>query len=268
MGKPKIFVIYYSTYGHVQTLAQAVMNGLLKGGQVDVEMYQITETLPADVLEKMHAADKQNIPEITADKLPEADGFVFGFPTRFGTAPAQVKTFFDSTGKLWSEGALAGKPVGLFFSTASQHGGQEATAFTFMPHFAHHGMIYVPLGYASDKMSDNATPMGGSPWGSGTIAGVTGELQPSVNELDIAEIQGERFASVAAKLAVSKPAAPKPGDGQTHAAPGPAPASADAPSSDAAAAAAAQPQPDASAKQRGGRMGKLVAKFKHLFSSS
>ncbi|KAJ2397552.1 hypothetical protein GGI23_003493 [Coemansia sp. RSA 2559] len=249
MGKAKIFVIFYSTYGHVQTLAQAVMNGLLKDGKVDVEMYQIPETLSADVLEKLHAPPKQNIPEITADKLVEADGFVFGFPTRFGMAPAQVKAFFDSTGKLWSEGALAGKPVGLFFSTASQHGGQEATAFTFMPHFAHHGMIYVPLGYASEKMGDNSAPSGGSPWGSSTIAGSNGERRPSLQELDIAEIQGERFAAVAAKLAAPLKAARQNDVQQT-----------DQP--------VAQAQPEEPAKRQGGRMSRLAAKFKNLFISN
>ncbi|KAJ1888808.1 hypothetical protein LPJ81_006248 [Coemansia sp. IMI 209127] len=222
-------------------------------------MYQITETLSADVLEKMHAPPKQNIPEITADKLVEADGFVFGFPTRFGTAPAQVKAFFDSTGKLWAEGALAGKPVGLFFSTASQHGGQEATAFTFMPHFAHHGMIYVPLGYASEKMFDNSVPSGGSPWGSSTIAGPSGERQPLVQELAIAEIQGERFAAVAAKLAAPL----KAGQQKDQ------PAQAQAQQTDQQTdQQAAQAQPEVPAKHQGSRMGRLAAKFKNLFSSN
>ncbi|KAI7824453.1 NAD(P)H:quinone oxidoreductase, type IV, partial [Kickxella alabastrina] len=194
--KPKIFVIYYSTYGHVHTLAQAVTKGLLKSDAVDVELYQIAETLTDDVLDKMHAAPKSNLPIITPEKLAEADGFLLGFPTRFGVAPAQVKAFFDSTGKLWSSGALVGKPAGIFFSTGSQHGGQESTAYSFLPHFVHHGIIYVPLGYASPLMFDNSSVIGGSAWGAGTIAGPDGSLQPKAQELEIAETQGANFARV------------------------------------------------------------------------
>ncbi|KAJ2178725.1 hypothetical protein GGF45_002724, partial [Coemansia sp. RSA 551] len=113
MAKPKIFVIYYSTYGHVHTMAQSIMKGVMKNENVDVEMYQFPETLGDDVLEKMHAAPKPNVPVIDVDKLAEADGFLFGFPTRFGAAPAQVKSFFDATGQLWSKGALVGKSAGL-----------------------------------------------------------------------------------------------------------------------------------------------------------
>ncbi|KAJ1646971.1 hypothetical protein LPJ64_001592 [Coemansia asiatica] len=217
-SKPKIFVIYYSTYGHVHTIAQAITKGLLKTNTVDAELFQIPETLPADVLEKMHAAPRANVPEITPEKLTEADGFLFGFPTRFGVAPAQVKSFFDATGKLWSKGALQGKPAGLFFSTASQHGGQESTAYTFLSHFAHHGLVYVPLGYASPHMFDNESVVGSSPWGAGTIAGPDGSLQPSVMELEIAETQGEKFAQVAVKLfntaagASVNPGAPVPAE--------------------------------------------------------
>ncbi|KAJ2510801.1 hypothetical protein H4217_007686 [Coemansia sp. RSA 1939] len=272
MAKAKVFVIYYSTYGHVQTLAQAVMKGVLKSGEVDAEIYQISETLSDDVLEKMNAAEKLNVPEITAEKLVEADGFLFGFPTRFGTAPAQVKAFFDSTGKLWSQGALAGKPVGLFFSTASQHGGQEATAFSFMPHFAHHGMVYVSLGYPSDQMRDNSAVMGGSPWGCGTVAGPNGERTPQVSELDIATIQGEKFAVVAAKLA-----APASATDQAAAAAVPAAAQAEAQAEAPAPTEQGKTQQDAGAQQTaaqeppakregGGRVKKAVAKLKSLFS--
>ncbi|KAJ1901225.1 hypothetical protein LPJ66_000939 [Kickxella alabastrina] len=205
--KPKIFVIYYSTYGHVHTLAQAVTKGLLKSDAVDVELYQIAETLADDVLDKMHAAPKSNLPIITPEKLAEADGFLLGFPTRFGVAPAQVKAFFDSTGKLWSSGALVGKPAGIFFSTGSQHGGQESTAYSFLPHFVHHGIIYVPLGYASPLMFDNSSVIGGSAWGAGTIAGPDGGLQPKAQELEIAETQGANFAKVVVKLAAPAPGA-------------------------------------------------------------
>ncbi|KAJ2609670.1 hypothetical protein H4S08_003945 [Coemansia sp. RSA 1365] len=200
MAKPKVFVIYYSTYGHVYTLSQSLVKGVLKPGTVDVELYQIAETLSQDSLEKMHATPKANVPEITADKLVDADGILLGFPTRFGTAPAQVKALFDATGKLWATKALQGKSIGLFFSTGSQHGGQESTAYTFLPHLAHHGMIYVPLGYPTPYMFDNDTIVGGSAWGSGVIAGPDGSLQPTYKELEIAEIQGEKFAQIVTKL--------------------------------------------------------------------
>ncbi|KAJ2720797.1 hypothetical protein GGI07_004401, partial [Coemansia sp. Benny D115] len=199
-AKPKIFVIFYSTYGHVHTVAQSIAKGLLKSDKVDVELYQIAETLPEDVLEKLHAPPKSNVPVITAEKLAEADGFLFGFPSRFGVAPAQAKTLFDATGQLWQQGSLIGKPAGMFFSTASQHGGQETLAFTFMPHFAHHGLLYVPLGFSNPHMFDNDSVIGSSAWGAGTIAGPDGSLQPSTKELEIAESQGENFAKVVLKL--------------------------------------------------------------------
>ncbi|KAJ2826187.1 hypothetical protein IWW50_002492 [Coemansia erecta] len=203
MAKPKIFVIYYSTYGHVHTLAQSIMKGVMKNDNVDVEMYRFPETLSDEALEKMHAAPKANVPVIDVDKLTEADGVLIGFPTRFGTAPAQVKTFFDATGQLWAKGALLGKCAGIFFSSGSQHGGQESTAYSFLPHLTHHGIIYVPLGYPSPYMFENDAVIGGSAWGAGVIAGPDGSLQPTYKELEIAEIQGEKFASVVSKINAS-----------------------------------------------------------------
>ncbi|KAJ2351901.1 hypothetical protein IWW50_001034 [Coemansia erecta] len=195
----KIFVITYSTYGHINKVAESVVKGLEKGG-VEVSRYQIAETLSDEILEKMHAPAKADIPIITADKLPEADGYLFGFPTRYGTTPAQVKAFFDSTGGLWAKQALTGKPAGFFFSTASQHGGQEVTVYSSLPFVAHHGLIYVPLGYTNAHLFDNSEVIGGSAWGAGTIANGDGSRQPSQKELEIAETQGERFAEVAKKL--------------------------------------------------------------------
>ncbi|KAI9482104.1 hypothetical protein IWW42_000272 [Coemansia sp. RSA 1085] len=196
----KIFVITYSTYGHVDKVAESIVKGLEKGG-VEVGRYQIAETLSDEILAKMHAPPKADIPIINTSQLPEADGFLFGFPTRYGTMPAQVKAFLDSTGGLWAKQALAGKPVGFFFSTASQHGGQEVTAYTTLPFVAHHGLIYVPLGYTNAHMSDNSEVIGGSAWGAGTVANSDGSRQPSEKELEIAVTQGERFAEVAKKLA-------------------------------------------------------------------
>ncbi|KAI8318350.1 flavoprotein WrbA [Martensiomyces pterosporus] len=201
MAKPRIFVISYSTYGHVHTVAQSIKKGLDKSGKVDVELYQFPETLSEDVLSKMHAPPKPDLPVITVDKLPEADGFLFGFPTRFGAAPAQVKAFFDATGGLWAKGALHGKPAGLFFSTGSQHGGQESTAYAFLPNLVHHGIIYVPFGFKNTNLFDNSEVVGGSAWGAGTVAAPDGSRQPNQKELEIAETQGEEFAKIAAKLA-------------------------------------------------------------------
>ncbi|KAJ2121403.1 hypothetical protein IW147_004290 [Coemansia sp. RSA 720] len=195
----KIFVVTYSTYGHINKLAESIVKGLENNG-VEVGRYQIAETLSAEVLEKMHAPAKADIPTITVDQLPEADGYLFGFPTRYGSAPAQVKSFFDATGGLWAKQALVGKPVGFFYSTGSQHGGQEATVFSTMPFVAHHGLIYVPLGYTNSHLFDNSEVVGGSAWGAGTVANGDGSRMPSEKELEIAVTQGERFADVAKKL--------------------------------------------------------------------
>ncbi|RMZ93265.1 NAD(P)H:quinone type IV, partial [Brachionus plicatilis] len=144
---PVVFVIYYSTYGHIEKLARSVMKGLEESG-VNAKLFQIEETLSQEILEKMHAPPKaSNVPVISASQLPEADGYLFGLPTRFGSVPAQMKTFFDSCGQLWFTGALYGKFVGTFFSTASQASGQETTALSCLPFFVHQGMRYVPIGY-------------------------------------------------------------------------------------------------------------------------
>ncbi|KAI7857543.1 flavoprotein-like protein [Circinella umbellata] len=192
---PKVFIIFYSLYHHVYTLAQHIQKGLESQG-VEVELYQVPETLDDAILEKMHAPAKPDVPIITADKLKEADGFLFGLPTRFGIFPAQIKSFLDSTGGLWSTGALAGKFAGTFFSTASQHGGQETTAMTAITYFAHHGIHYVPFGFANPHLFDNTEVVGGSPYGAGTVANGDGSRQPSEKELEIAETQGSNFAKL------------------------------------------------------------------------
>ncbi|ORX64299.1 flavo protein WrbA [Linderina pennispora] len=200
MARPKVFVVFYSTYGHVHTISKSIKEGLEKSALVDVEVYQFPETLSESVLQSMYAPPKPDIPVITVDKLAEADGFLFGFPTRFGSAPAQVKAFFDSTGSLWVKGALSGKPAGIFFSTASQHGGQETTAFSFLPVLAHHGMVFVPALSTSAGNPGVDQVAGGSPWGAGTVAGSDGARQPTEYDLAAAVAQGETFANIAAKL--------------------------------------------------------------------
>ncbi|OZJ02118.1 hypothetical protein BZG36_04737 [Bifiguratus adelaidae] len=186
----KVYIIIYSMYGHVYRLAQELKKGMDTTG-VEATIYQVPETLPQEVLEKMHAAEKPDLPTITTDLLPEADGIVFGFPTRFGIVPAQIKSFLDGTGHLWAKGALMGKPAASFFSTASQHGGQETTAYTLMPYLAHLGMLYVPFGYANSHMFTNEEVVGGSPWGGATMANGDGSRQPSEKELEILRNQGK-----------------------------------------------------------------------------
>ncbi|KAF1331176.1 Nad quinone oxidoreductase, partial [Globisporangium splendens] len=196
----KIAIVYYSTYGHIPQLAEKVKEGVESVEGVTATIYQVQETLPEDVLAKLYAAPKKDYPIATPDVLKEADGILFGFPTRFGTLPAQVKALFDSTGGLWQTGALVGKPAGIFFSTGTQGGGQETTAFTTLTFLTHQGLTFVPLGYRSPLLFNFEEIHGGSPWGAGTYAGPDGSRQPSKLELDVAKVQGESFAQVAKKL--------------------------------------------------------------------
>lgn len=198
----KIYIIFYSTYGHVYKMAQAMKEGVDSVEGVEGILYQVAETLPEEVLTKMHAAPKPDVPVITAADLPNADGFIFGMPTRYGRAPAQMSAFFDTTGSLWQSGALVGKPASFFFSTACQAGGQENTAASSVSFLVHHGMIFVPPGYSyGPGMFNMETVQGGSPWGAGTMAGPTGARQPTEGELGYATHQGKYFAGKAKLLA-------------------------------------------------------------------
>uniref|UniRef100_A0A1D1XQQ1 NAD(P)H dehydrogenase (quinone) n=1 Tax=Anthurium amnicola TaxID=1678845 RepID=A0A1D1XQQ1_9ARAE len=193
----KIAIVIYSTYTHIYQLALEVKKGVESvTPNVKVELYQIPETLPQEILDKMHAPPKPDIPVITTEKLAEADGILFGFPTRFGTMPAQVKAFLDSTGQLWYTNALNRKFAGLFFSTSTQHGGQETTAFTAVTYFAHHGMIYVPLQNGLPNYGKTDEIIGGGPWGSGTITGSDASRAISEREKEAALLQGKDFAQV------------------------------------------------------------------------
>ncbi|KAF1334016.1 Nad quinone oxidoreductase, partial [Globisporangium splendens] len=195
-----VAIIYYSTYGHIAKMAEKVKEGVESVAGVTATIYQVPETLSDEILAKMHAAPKKDHPIATPDVLKNADGILFGFPTRFGTFPAQVKALFDATGGLWSTGALVGKPAGFFFSTGTQGGGQETTAFTAVTFLTHQGLTFVPLGYRSPLLFSFDEIHGGSPWGAGTYAGPDGSRQPSTLELDVAKVQGESFAQVAKKL--------------------------------------------------------------------
>lgn len=194
-------IVIYTMYGHITSLAESVKAGLESAGG-NASIYQVPETLPEDVLQKMHAPPKPGYPIITPDILASYDAFLFGIPTRFGNFPAQWKAFWDSTGGLWASGALAGKYAGIFVSTSGPGGGQETTIYNSLSVLAHHGIIYVPLGYkhAFPQLTNLEEVHGGSPWGAGTFAGPTGARQPSELEREIARIQGKSFGDYLARI--------------------------------------------------------------------
>jgi len=199
---PKIAIVYYSMYGHIRQLAQAELEGIQKaGGTADI--FQIPETLSSEVLGKMHAPAKDaDVPVLSdASKLEEYDAYLLGIPTRYGNFPAQWKTFWDTTGKQWQSGGFYGKMAGVFVSSATLGGGQESTVIAAMSTLAHHGIIYVPLGYArAFGLMANVTEVhGGSPWGAGTFSGADGSRQPTKLELELAATQGEVFYKTVAK---------------------------------------------------------------------
>ncbi|CAL9112142.1 probable NAD(P)H dehydrogenase (quinone) FQR1-like 2 [Musa acuminata AAA Group] len=200
-SKLKIFIVFYSMYGHVESLAKRMKKGVDDIEGVEGVLYRVAETLPPDVLDKMHAPPKDTaIPLISAAEMVEADGILFGFPTRYGCMAAQMKAFFDSTGQLWREQKLSGKPAGFFVSTGSQGGGQETTAWTAITQLTHHGMLFVPIGYTFGAgMFEMDEIRGGSPYGAGVFAG-DGTRQASEAELALAEYQGKYMASVVKKL--------------------------------------------------------------------
>ena len=200
----KLLVVYYSTYGHVHQMAEAVAEGVKEVAGAEVALRRVPETLPPEVLEKMGAVEAQktlsHIPVCTVDELAEADAVIFGTPTRFGNMCGQMRQFLDATGQLWANGALVGKVGGVFTSSATQHGGQESTILTFHVTLLHHGFVVVGLPYAFQGQMTLDEISGGSPYGASTIAGGDGSRMPSENELDAARFQGRHVASIAAKL--------------------------------------------------------------------
>ncbi|EFJ22332.1 hypothetical protein SELMODRAFT_232063 [Selaginella moellendorffii] len=197
----KVYIVYYSMYGHVEKLAQEITKGANSVEGVEASLWQVPETLSEDVLGKMGAPPKSEVPIIQPGQLADADGLIFGFPTRFGMMAAQFKAFMDATGGLWRAQTLAGKPAGIFYSTGSQGGGQETTALTAITQLAHHGMIFVPIGYTSGAgMFEMVQVKGGSPYGAGTLAG-DGTRQPSKLELETAFHQGKYIAAITKRLA-------------------------------------------------------------------
>ena len=204
----KILIVFYSTYGHVYKMAQAVAEGAKTVEGAGVEIRRVPETLPQEVLEKMGAVEAQKallqIPECTVDELTEADAVIFGTPTRFGNMCGQMRQFLDATGQLWANGSLVGKVGSVFTSTATQHGGQESTILTFHVTLLHHGFVVVGLPYIFQGQMRIDEITGGSPYGASTIAGGDGSRLPSENELEAARFQGKHVAEIAAKLAGEK----------------------------------------------------------------
>lgn len=201
----KIQVVFYSTYGHVYHLAEAVAEGARAVAGTDVQVFQVAETLSEEILKKMGAVEAKkafaHVPVADPKQLSEADGIILGTPTRYGSAAAQMQAFLDATGGLWSSGALIGKVGSAFTSTASQHGGQETTLMSLSTFFFHQGMVIAGVPYSSQELSTLSEMSGGTPYGATTIAGPQGERQPSANELAIARAQGRHVATIAAKLA-------------------------------------------------------------------
>jgi NAD(P)H dehydrogenase (quinone) len=201
----KVLVLYYSTYGHVHHMAQAIAEGAREVAGAEVVLHRVPETLPSEVLEQMGAVDAQgafaDVPLATVEELTEADAIIFGTPTRFGNMAGQMRQFLDATGQLWASGALVGKVGSVFTSSATQHGGQESTILTFHVTLLHHGMVLVGLPYAFQGQMRTDEITGGSPYGASTIAGGSGERMPSENELEGARFQGKHVATIASKLA-------------------------------------------------------------------
>ena len=200
----KLLVVFYSTYGHVHRMAQAVADGAREVPGVDVVIKRVPETLPPDVIAAMGATEAQKafagVPVAAVADLAEADAIVFGTPTRFGNMAAQMRQFLDATGGLWVQGKLVNKGGSVFASSATQHGGQESTILSFHTTLLHHGMVIVGLPYAFKGQMRFDEITGGSPYGASTIAGGKGERLPSENELAGARYQGRHVAEIARKL--------------------------------------------------------------------
>jgi len=204
MNKPKISIIIHSMYTHIYQMAEAIKEGALISGDVDVAIYQVPETLPDEVLEKMGVVESRKsfskIPVVTLKDFEESDAVIFGTPTRFGNMSAQMRAFLDSTGGLWMKGALIGKVGSVFTSSSTQHGGQESTILSFHTTLLHHGMIIVGVPYSEKRQMIIDEVSGGSPYGASTIAGPDGSRMPSENELEIAKFQGKNVAEITKKL--------------------------------------------------------------------
>jgi len=195
----KVLVLYYSSYGHIETMAEAVASGA-RGAGATVDVKRVPETVPEDIAKGAHFKLQQSAPVATVDDLANYDAIIIGAPTRFGRMPSQMAAFLDQAGGLWARGALNGKVGGAFTSTATQHGGQEATLFSIITNLLHFGMTVVGLPYSYQAQMTLDEVAGGSPYGATTIAGGQGQRQPSEIDLGGARHQGELIAKTANKL--------------------------------------------------------------------
>lgn len=198
----KVLVLYYSSYGHIEAMAQAVAEGAREAGAQAV-IKRVPELVPEEIARKSGFKLDQAAPIATVDELADYDAIVIGVPTRFGNMPGQMKNFLDQTGGLWFQGKLVGKVGSVFTSSNTQHGGQESTILSTQIVLLHQGMVIVGLPYAFQGQMTMAEISGGSPYGASTIAGADGSRQPSENELAGARFQGRHVAQIAGKLAAS-----------------------------------------------------------------
>jgi NAD(P)H dehydrogenase (quinone) len=200
----KVLIVYYSMYGHINRMAEAIAEGAKTVKGAEVVLRRVPETLPQEVLVKMGAVEAQkkfeNVPVASVDELASADAVIFGTPTRFGNMCGQMRQFLDATGGLWAKGALVGKVGSVFTSSATQHGGQESTLLSFHITLLHQGFVVVGLPYSFQGQMRNDEITGGSPYGASTIAGTQGERTPTENELQAARFQGAHVAAIASKL--------------------------------------------------------------------
>ena len=197
----KVQIIFYSMYGHIHTMAQAVAEGARQVSGAQIELYQVAELVPTEALERVGAlAARQafaHLPVAQPDQMAEADAVIFGAPTRFGMMCAQMRNFLDQTGRLWQTGGLIDKVGSVFTSTGTQHGGQESTILSFHTTLLHHGMLIVGVPYSQPGLSTTGEMTGGTPYGASTLAGPDGKRRPSENELTLARYQGGRVAELA-----------------------------------------------------------------------
>ena len=196
----KILILYYSSYGHVERMAQAIAEGVASVTGATATIKRVPELVSDELARKAGLKTEQKAPVASVDELAEYDAILFGTPTRFGNMAAQMRNFLDQTGGLWVKGALVGKVGSVFVSTGTQHGGQETTITSFHNTLLHHGMIIVGLPYAFPGLTRMDEVTGGSPYGASTLAGADGSRQPSANELAGAHFQGRHVAEIAARL--------------------------------------------------------------------
>lgn len=204
----KVQVIFYSMYGHIHKMAEAITQGAKDVDHVEVELYRVAELIPDSILEKSGAKTAQHafahIPIVAPEQLTHADAIIFGTPTRFGNMCAQMRNFLDQTGSLWMRNALVGKVGSVFTSTGTQHGGQETTITSFHSTLFHLGFIVAGVPYSETKLTNMNEITGGTPYGASTLAGNDGKRTPSENELAIARYQGKYVAEIAKALKIGR----------------------------------------------------------------